>query len=57
VVEKLRYDAGVLEIGFGKTFAQAQQQALVAALAMRGVAAQPSTTAGDNALTLRRGAS
>jgi general secretion pathway protein L len=57
VVTQLRYEAGVLEISFGKTFAQAQRQALIAALAMRGIAAQPSITAGDNALTLRRGTS
>ena len=57
VVTQLRYEAGVLEIGFGKAFVQAQRQALIAALAMRGIAAQPSTTAGDNTLTLRRGTS
>ena len=56
-VTQIRYEAGVLEVGFGKAFGHAQRQALIAALAMRGIAAQPSTTAGDNALTLRRRAS
>ena len=54
VVTQLSYEAGVLEVGFGKAFGQAQRQALIAALAMRGIAARPSTNAGDNALTLRR---
>ena len=56
VVTRIRYEAGVLDVGFASAVDQQQRQALIAALAMRGIIAQVSAAGGDNALTLRRSA-
>jgi hypothetical protein len=54
VVTRIRYEAGVLDVGLDSDIDQ--QQALIAALAMRGITAQVSNAAGDGSLTLRRSA-
>lgn len=51
---RIRYEAGVLDVSFNSTVDQQQRQALIAALAMRGVSGQVSVTGGAGTLTLRR---
>lgn len=56
VVTLIRYEAGVLDVGLDSVVDRQQRQALIAALAMRGITAQVSSTGGDGTLTLRRSA-
>lgn len=55
-ISSMSYDAGTLEVSLAPKPGQDNRQALIASLAMRGIAAQQPAGGGDHVLKLRRGA-